>query len=154
MFFFFGSLACRSTKDCILGGSAIGSRQNTSEVGRKAADELIYVLETKSCVDTYIQDQLIIFMALAKGISKVRCSLPLTLHTKTAIYIAELMTKVWWNLRETGVAIQLKNARWHFLFSHLQAKFHIVEQGNTGIIECHGINYENTRLHWMKKENK
>lgn len=33
-------------------------------------------------------------MALAKGTSRIRCNLPLTLHTKTAIYIAELMTNV------------------------------------------------------------
>lgn len=32
-------------------------------------------------------------MALARGLSQV-CSAPLTLHTKTAIYVAELMTGV------------------------------------------------------------
>ena len=32
-------------------------------------------------------------MALAKGHSKVRCG-PLSDHTKTAIYVAELFTKV------------------------------------------------------------
>ena len=35
-------------------------------------------------------------MALARGMSQVCCA-PLTLHTKTAIYVAELMTgvRVW-----------------------------------------------------------
>lgn len=37
--------------------------------------------------------QLIIFMALADGVSKV-LSGPLTMHTKTAIHIAEMLTKV------------------------------------------------------------
>jgi hypothetical protein len=32
-------------------------------------------------------------MALAKGNSKIRCG-PLTDHTKTAIFVAELLTKV------------------------------------------------------------
>lgn len=32
-------------------------------------------------------------MALAKGQSRVRCG-PLTDHTKTAIYVSELLTKV------------------------------------------------------------
>lgn len=42
----------------------------------------------------FCQDQLIVFMALAKGTSRLRCNSPLTLHTHTAIYIAELMTEV------------------------------------------------------------
>lgn len=67
------------------------------------------------CVDDYLQDQvqiaeysiinvcvtlvvrfllqLIIFMALAEGKSQIRTG-PLTLHTKTAIFVAELLTKV------------------------------------------------------------
>ena len=38
-----------------------------------------------------LQDQLIIFMALAEGTSKVACG-PLTLHTRTAIAVAEQLT--------------------------------------------------------------
>ena len=37
--------------------------------------------------------QLIIFMALARGVSQMCCA-PLTLHTQTAVYVAELMTGV------------------------------------------------------------
>lgn len=40
------------------------------------------------------QDQLIIFMALADGKSRIRTTNPITLHTKTAVYIAELLTNV------------------------------------------------------------
>ena len=40
-----------------------------------------------------ISFQLIILMALAKGRSVVRSG-PITLHTRTAIHVAELMTKV------------------------------------------------------------
>lgn len=58
-------------------------------------------------------------MALAKGVSRVRSSLPLTLHTQTAIYIAELIT---------------------------DAKFKVIEEGSTVIIECNGIAYENKYL--------
>jgi RNA 3'-terminal phosphate cyclase len=43
------------------------------------------------CVDEYLQDQLIIFMALTKNISKIKTT-NITLHTQTAIYFAELMT--------------------------------------------------------------
>lgn len=113
-------IGCETTTSCILGGSSLGSRNERAfETGRKAANELITCLDTKSCVDSHIQDQLIIFMALARGLSRVRCSLPLTMHTKTAIYIAELIT---------------------------DAKFNVIEEGSTAIIECHGIGYENQNL--------
>lgn len=48
-------------------------------------------MEAGGCVDKYIQDQMIIFMALAQGESRLLCG-PLTLHTETAIHIAEKMT--------------------------------------------------------------
>lgn len=64
------------------------------------------------------KDQLIIFMALATGFSRIRTG-PLTLHTKTAIHIAELITKV---------------------------TFNVIEDGATNIIECNGIGLENKFL--------
>lgn len=103
-----------------MGGSALGSRNERAfDTGRKAGNELIKCSSASSCVDTYVQDQLIIFMALARGKSRIRCTLPLTMHTKTAIYIAELMT---------------------------DAKFNVIENGSTGIIECIGIGFENEHL--------
>ena len=44
------------------------------------------------CVDEYMQDQMIIFMALAKGESKMLAG-PLTLHSQTAIHIAIQLTE-------------------------------------------------------------
>ena len=44
------------------------------------------------CFDEYMQDQMIIFMALAKGQSRILTG-PLTLHTQTAIYIANELTQ-------------------------------------------------------------
>lgn len=80
---------------CILGGSALGSRKETScETGRRAVSDLVQSIEAGSCVDHYVQDQLILYMALAKGTSRIRTDFPLTLHTQTAIYIAELLTTV------------------------------------------------------------
>lgn len=103
-----------------MGASALGSRnERPFESGKKVANELIQYINNRSCVDSHVQDQLIIFMALARGVSRVRCKLPVTLHTKTAIYIAELLT---------------------------EAKFNIIEEGSTAIIECTGIAYDNTNL--------
>lgn len=76
------------------GASALG-RKNTPpfQVGDEAALELVEDINAKGCVDKHMQDQLIIFMALAKGKSRIKTG-PLTLHTKTAIYIVEQMTDV------------------------------------------------------------
>lgn len=57
-------------------------------------------------------------MALAKGHSRIRTG-PISLHTKTAIYVAELITKV---------------------------KFNVTEDGATNIIDCEGIGLENKFL--------
>lgn len=85
-------VVARTSTGCILGGSALGSPRSSGEaVGKKAAEELLEAIETGGTVDKYIQDQMIIFMALADGESKLLCG-PLTLHTETAIHIAEKLT--------------------------------------------------------------
>lgn len=118
MNFSFFRIGCETTTNCILGASALGSRNERAyDTGRKVANELMKC--AGSCVDEHVQDQLIIFMALARGVSRVRCTLPLTMHTKTAIYIAEIITN---------------------------AKFNVMEEGSTGIIECNGIGFENEYL--------
>lgn len=85
---------------CLFGGSAVGKKGvDPGKVGAQAAEELMRGLrwgsaepvsqelapngeaQGRPCVDEYTQDQIIIFMALAKGASAVRTG-PLTLHTK------------------------------------------------------------------------
>lgn len=44
-------------------------------------------------MDEYVQDHIIVFMALANGLSKIRVG-EITMHTKTAIYVVEQMTNV------------------------------------------------------------
>ncbi|GIZ02487.1 RNA 3'-terminal phosphate cyclase [Caerostris extrusa] len=95
-------LKAKTSTGCLLGGSALGKRGVlVEEVGESAAKQLIDVVKNKACVDTYVQDQLVIFMALAKGKSRICIGSP-TLHTKTAIYIAELMTEAKFTLIENG----------------------------------------------------
>jgi len=68
---------------CVLGGSGLGSKGiDAATVGRDAADELIKAVKGGGCVDEYLQDQVIVFLALAKGRSTVKTGLPLTLHTQ------------------------------------------------------------------------
>ncbi|RWS30739.1 RNA 3'-terminal phosphate cyclase-like protein [Leptotrombidium deliense] len=93
-------LVAETSTGCIIGSSAIGSRAvKPDKVGLNAADELISELKSGGCVDSHIQDQLIIFMALAKGKSKIKSG-PLTLHTKTAIHFCELLTNATFNVSE------------------------------------------------------
>ncbi|PAV24366.1 RNA 3 -terminal phosphate cyclase [Pyrrhoderma noxium] len=60
-------------------------------VADKAVERLLKELEHGGCVDEYMQDQLIIFSALAKGKSIIMTG-PISLHTRTAIWVAEKLT--------------------------------------------------------------
>jgi RNA 3'-terminal phosphate cyclase (ATP) len=80
-------LWAETDRDCIIGGSAVGSKgTDAGKTGETAADELARNLEHGGCVDEYLQDQIIIFLALAKGKSTVVTG-PLTLHTKLVCHL-------------------------------------------------------------------
>ncbi|KAF8197409.1 RNA 3'-terminal phosphate cyclase domain-containing protein [Pholiota molesta] len=86
----------------VIGGSALGSRGKSPEaIGEEAAEELIKGLNEGGCVDEWLQDQIIIFMALAEGRSEVRCgSAGLSLHTRTAIWLAQQLTDAKFDIEE------------------------------------------------------
>jgi len=85
-------IVAKTSTGCILGGSALGSpKVSPQDTGRKCAEELLEAVECGGCVDKYVQDQLILYMALAAGESQVKTG-PLTLHCETAIHIAEKLT--------------------------------------------------------------
>jgi len=72
-----------TTNGCVLGGSSVGKKgTDTKDVGVEAAEELWRGLEKGGCVDEYLQDQMIVFLALAEGTSRVRVGWPLELHTQ------------------------------------------------------------------------
>jgi RNA 3'-terminal phosphate cyclase (ATP) len=48
-----------------------------------------------------MQDQLIVFMALARGTSRMLCGAP-TLHTRTAIAVAQQLTGAEFHVQERG----------------------------------------------------
>lgn len=109
-------ILAETTSGCLLAGSAIGEKGvPAEEVAKQAVSTLIDDLQAKSCVDQYMQDQVVIFMGLAQGQSKIRTG-PLTLHTKTAIHYTELLTG---------------------------AKFKITDDKSSVLIECDGIGFEN-----------
>jgi len=84
-----------------------------------AAKELLHSVLSKVCFDEYMQDQMIIFMALAKGQSRILTG-PLTLHTQTAIHISNELTQANFNV----IPIKCDNE--------------VVKN----IIQCEGIGYE------------
>lgn len=87
-------MTAHSSTGMIFGSSGIGEKKISAEtVGETAAKELVKNLDNGSCVDEYLQDQLIIFMALANGKSKILTG-PVSLHTETAIEIAKQLTSV------------------------------------------------------------
>ena len=116
-------LVAETSTGCLFSGSALGNRNLSNEqVANSAFNELMESLVTypTCCVDKYLQDQLIIFMALASGKSEIRTG-PLTSHTKTAIQIAQTMTG---------------------------AIFDVLNDGNVNdvIISCEGIGFKNPFL--------
>lgn len=82
-------LVATTSTGCLLGATALAERGVAAEaVGAAAADELLEALHSGAAVDSWLQDQLIIFMALASGSSSMLCSEP-TLHTRTAIAVVQ-----------------------------------------------------------------
>jgi RNA 3'-terminal phosphate cyclase (ATP) len=82
-------IVAKTTTGCLLAGSALGTpKKHAKEVGTEAANELARSLSEGGCVDEWLQDQLILYMALAVGPSQMLTG-SLTLHTQTAIEIAK-----------------------------------------------------------------
>ncbi|KAL5280584.1 RTCA family protein [Megaselia abdita] len=82
-------VSCSTSNHCVLGASDLSGR-NHNVSGEEVAKEISNYIETSVCVDQYVQDQMILYMALAEGSSTI-LTCPETLHTKTGIYIAELI---------------------------------------------------------------
>jgi RNA 3'-terminal phosphate cyclase (ATP) len=84
-------LATTST-GCRLAASGVVERnQRADQCATAVGDKLVEELTPDSCTDEYLQDQLIIFMALANGRSAMRTG-PLSLHTRTALHFVSLLT--------------------------------------------------------------
>ncbi|KAJ0032839.1 hypothetical protein NQD34_002920 [Periophthalmus magnuspinnatus] len=86
-------IIAESSTGCLFAGSALGKKGvYADKIGIEAAEMLLRNIRHNGCVDEFLQDQLIIFMALAKGKSRIRTG-AVTLHTQTAIHIAEQLTQ-------------------------------------------------------------
>jgi len=82
-------LWAKSSLGAIIGADSLGERRKKAEqVGKEAARQLLSQLERTKPVDKHLADQLIVWMALADGISRIECT-ELTLHAMTAIELCE-----------------------------------------------------------------
>lgn len=84
------SVTCYSVcENSILGGNCLGELGVKAEiVGRKAAEDLIMSLKSRAALDEYMADQILIFLALAKGKSRVTVE-KITEHCRTNMRVIE-----------------------------------------------------------------
>ncbi len=74
---------------CAIGANALGAKGRPAmHVGNEAASALLKEIATAKPVDSHLADQLIPFMALADGTSKISCA-ALTEHALTNIFVTE-----------------------------------------------------------------
>jgi RNA 3'-terminal phosphate cyclase (ATP) len=89
--FFF--LVAESEKG-IAGFSSLGERgKRAEEVAREAVDSLKEYVESDGCVDSHLADQLVPFMALAKG-SSAFTTTRITEHLLTNLWVVQHFAKV------------------------------------------------------------
>ena len=87
--------------------SSANSRVSLSSLMDKAinivTNEVIYLLQTGCCIDEHTCDQLLLYMALAKGTSRVLCAPTChgsSLHIETVIKVVSDMTGVQFSIEE------------------------------------------------------
>ncbi|EFN86237.1 RNA 3'-terminal phosphate cyclase [Harpegnathos saltator] len=87
------NIVCITSTDCFFGGSGLGrGPRDTSSPGKTAAEDILKPILTGACVDEHMQDQMIILMTLAEGVSRIKVGdKQLTSHTQTAMQVAEIM---------------------------------------------------------------
>lgn len=95
-------LWCETSNGNLIAASGIGERGLSPEtLAHKAASDLLRDVDAGGCVDEYLQDQLIIYMALARGESSMLTG-PLTLHTRTAIHFVQVLTGIKFEITEVS----------------------------------------------------
>lgn len=127
------TIIAKTDTNCILGASAVGSKKiKPKSTGIEAATELMDALQSGGCVDDWLSDQLILFMALAKGESKVITG-GLTLHTKSAIDVASAMT---------NAEFKIKRIDDDALYSPISQAYNTYGKENgRHLISCTGIGF-------------
>jgi len=95
------------TENSIFGSDALGEvKKKAEDVGKEAARRMAATLKAHSCVDEYMEDQILPYMALAAEGGKSRIKVPvLTGHTKTNIWVIEKFLNVKFDVDEKSKII-------------------------------------------------
>ncbi len=93
-------------ENSIIGSSCLGERGMRAEVvGERAADDLVKALKSNAALDKYMADQILVFLALAKGKSRVRVE-EITEHCRTNISVIEEILPVEFKTNEKIIEIE------------------------------------------------
>ncbi|GAV05567.1 hypothetical protein RvY_15673 [Ramazzottius varieornatus] len=83
-----------TVRGAAIAGTANGAKgKPNQQVAEEASEMFASNIRCCAAVDEHLQDQLIIFMALAAGHSEMLAG-PLTMHTQTAIYVCQQLLGV------------------------------------------------------------
>ncbi|MEM7815746.1 MAG: RNA 3'-terminal phosphate cyclase [Candidatus Aenigmatarchaeota archaeon] len=94
--------------NCFMGASSVGERGKTAEkVGEEAARLLKRQMESGACLDEWMADQILPYMALARGKSEVSVA-KITQHAKTNISVIERFLEVKFKVK--GNVIECKGS--------------------------------------------
>lgn len=127
-------IVATTTTGCLLAGSALGTlKKRAIQVGQEAADDLISALQAGGCVDEWLQDQLILFMALGSGVSEMLTGC-LTLHTRTAIWTAEQLAGATFEVEQLEQRTNNVGGEGYGKHGCIPGKY---------LIRCTGINFVN-----------
>ncbi len=87
---------------CILGTDGLGERgKPAEEVGKEAADKLLKTIQSGATVDERLADQLLLFMALANGESKI-ISPRFTCHCNSNLFVIQKFLPVKSGIEKSG----------------------------------------------------
>jgi len=97
-------------ENSILGASSIGERGFMGEkIGESAAEELVSSLKTGACLDKYMADQILPFLALAHGESAITIE-GTTEHFLSNVSVIEKILPVKFNIK--GREVRVKGVGW------------------------------------------
>ncbi|OGZ19016.1 MAG: RNA 3'-terminal-phosphate cyclase [Candidatus Nealsonbacteria bacterium RBG_13_42_11] len=90
-------------KNTIIGADNLGKLGKRAEdVGKEAAWELLKTADSKACLDKYLADQILPYLALANGKSSVSVS-EITNHVKTNIWVIEKFLEGRFGIKENTI---------------------------------------------------
>ncbi|MEM5803053.1 MAG: RNA 3'-terminal phosphate cyclase [Candidatus Aenigmatarchaeota archaeon] len=93
-------------ENSVLGADTLGERSKPAEkVGKECADELIKSLNSRAALDKWMSDQIILFLALAKGKSEVKVE-EITDHCRSNILVTEKILDIRFDIDENNKIIR------------------------------------------------